>query len=119
MHSFFFFFSLAITMTLQCGICEFTSASVSACLKHYRTHRNISRAVFPCGFPDCGRSFTFYNSFNVHLTRNHHEGRKQSFNRNISVQLKCCWEFCGKECGSIKCLVAHLKFHMKEGLEVK
>lgn len=105
-------------MTLHCGICEFISASVSDYVKHCRTHRNVSRAIFPCGFPNCGRSFPSYNSFNVPLSRIHHKGRKQCFNLNISAQLKCSWEFCGKECGSIKGMVAHLKRHLQEGLEV-
>ncbi|XP_032366275.1 uncharacterized protein LOC116685222 [Etheostoma spectabile] len=111
-------FLLAFTMIFNCGICDFRNTSVSDYVKHCRTHRNSNKAIFPSGFPDCGRSFSSYNSFNVHLSRFHHKGRKLSFNRNISVPLKCSWEFCGKECESIKGLVAHLKCHLQEGLEV-
>lgn len=109
---------LLASKMLFCGVCEFKAASVSLYLKHCRTHRHQSKVRFPCGFPNCGRTFSSYSSFNVHVTRAHYNLRERTLYHTVSVRLKCAWEFCSKECENLKVLLSHLCAHLQEGLAI-
>ena len=104
---------------LACNICGFNCVSSAEYLKHCRSHRNRNNVFFSCGHKDCGRRFSTYNSFAVHMARTHPDTKtRQTWNRSVSVQLKCSFNFCSSEYGDLKSLVSHLSGHISEGLTV-
>lgn len=53
------------------------------------------------------------------MSRTHPDRRAtQTWNRNVSVQLKCSMSLCSAEYADVKGLVSHLSSHIQEGLTV-
>lgn len=104
---------------LTCNICGFSARSSTDYLKHCRTHRNNNNVFFLCGHRDCRRKLNTYSSLAVHMSRAHVDSRNtQTWNRNVSVQLKCSFNFCSSEYADLKTLKCHLSGHIDEGLTV-
>ncbi|KAA0712544.1 hypothetical protein E1301_Tti019060 [Triplophysa tibetana] len=86
---------------------------MNAAISHNAVKQSFYRVKKDCRFSNTAIDSTWQRG------TVHKEGRKkESFDRKISLQLKCSWQFCGKECESVKGLLAHLKHHLQEGLEV-
>lgn len=98
---FCFVFACSYSDTSFGHLFKFLSASISDCVKHCRTYRNICWVIFSRWFPDCGRIISSCNSSNVYFCRIHHIVQ-QHF---LIVTYLCSWsviEICGKACGGIK-----------------
>ncbi|KAF3834365.1 hypothetical protein F7725_025569 [Dissostichus mawsoni] len=52
------------------------------------------------------------------MARTHSDRSRQTWNRSVSVQLKCSFNFCSTEYADLKSLVSHLSGHIHEGLTV-
>lgn len=79
----------------------------------------LTMYFFSSGHKDCGRKFSLFLCFAVHISRTHPDRRaRQTWNRNVFLQLKCSINFCSTEYADIKGLVSHLSSHIQEGLTV-
>lgn len=60
-------------MQWKCKFCLFSCEKRAQLLKHYRlNHGGFTRSTpIPCLYTDCLCSFKSFNSFRVHLTKNH------------------------------------------------
>lgn len=76
----------------------FNCISLTEYLKHCRSHRHINNVFSLCGHKYCGRRFSSYSCFAVHMSRTHN--------------------FCNREYADVKRLVTHLSGHIQEGLSV-
>lgn len=104
---------------LTCSICGFKSVSSTEYVSHCRTHRHLNNVRMSCALRDCGRRFSSFNSLAVHMSRTHPERSvRQTWNRSVSVPLKCSFNYCTREYVELKQLVSHLNDHIQEGLHV-
>lgn len=104
---------------LTCNVCGFKCISLTEYLKHCRSHRHINNVFSLCGHKYCGRRFSSYSCFAVHMSQTHKDtSTRQTWNRNVSVQLKCLLNFCNREYADVKRLVTHLSGHIQGGLSV-
>lgn len=104
---------------LTCNICEFKCVSLTEYLKHSRSDRHVNNVFFLCGHKECGRKFSSFKCFAVHMSRTDPDtSTRQTWNRSASVQLKCSLNFCTREYADVKELTCHLSDHIQEGLTV-
>ncbi|XP_060772952.1 zinc finger and BTB domain-containing protein 17-like isoform X1 [Neoarius graeffei] len=104
---------------LTCSICGFKSVSSTEYVSHCRTHRHLNNVRMSCALRDCGSRFSSFNSLAVHMSRTHPERSvRQTWNRSVSVPLKCSFNYCTREYVELKQLVSHLNDHIQEGLHV-
>lgn len=88
---------------LACNICGFNCVSSADYLKLCRSHGNMNNVFYSCGHKDCGRRFSTYNSLTVHMYQTHPDTKsRQTWNRSVSAQLKCSFNFCNSEYGDLK-----------------
>ncbi len=113
---------------LACNVCGFKCVSSTGYLKACRSQRHANNGVFLfcclfffslCGHKDCCSKFSSFSSSAVHMSQTHPDtSTRRTWNRSVSVQLKCSFNFCSSEYADVKGLVSHLSGHIQESLTV-
>lgn len=100
-----------------CNVCHFMSSSLRAYAHHFRFHRNVNQFNFPCVFKGCQQSFSSYNNFARHVSKQHYAAQYSS-HVNATVKLKCIVTLCRQDCSDLSEFIKHLKQHLVNGVVV-
>lgn len=105
----------------HCQLCPFTSDSLTEYTSHLQFHRNVPNFRFPCGISSCGRTFSKYSALKAHIYRDHKFQKDRHIRKSVDIvfgSLKCQVPLCGFECQELSDFLAHLRGHIKEGIEI-
>ena len=102
----------------QCKLCSHSSESLKAFLLHFHFHRNVANFRFPCGVPECTRTFRTHANFKSHIYRDHRRQLTRAKFRNVEAILTCQIPSCSEKCRELVQFLAHLRSHLQDGIPV-
>ena len=105
-----------------CHICNVHCKTIKAYTQHYQIHRHERNVHFPCCVSGCMKTCFTYKGLVSHVSRHHGGVRDEDANnatyQSAGVVVECMLQFCQQQCSDIQEFLAHLKNHIKEGLNV-
>lgn len=106
-------------MNYSCKICNFTTALITAFVRHLNIHRNLANFRFPCGVAKCFATFVTRGAVQSHMYRLHKKAAKPGLKTKIDgVDLACSVEGCSYVSANFPSLHEHLIWHIKDGTKV-
>lgn len=102
-----------------CLACNFKTHLPFKYVAHMSRHRNVHNFKFSCGINNCQAILSSYFTFKRHFTRNHSHTHRQKVKDSDLIALVCNVPLCKKKFDSARCLVAHLKKHVRNNTKIQ